>query len=60
MFATFDNRFASRNGLEGAHLFEFEVADKQSNAFVAWQNAANTHGHLGVTHGLRPRRYGFY
>ncbi|MCG3777022.1 MAG: hypothetical protein JW395_3897 [Nitrospira sp.] len=43
-----------------SHTFEFEIADTQSQAFVSWEKAANTLGHLGSTHGERPRTYGFY
>ena len=40
--------------------FEFEIADVDSDAFRSWVNAANLGGHLGATHGQRPRQYGFY
>jgi hypothetical protein len=40
--------------------FEFEVADVNSEEFNSWVRLANLDGHLGATHGLRARRYGFY
>ena len=42
------------------NAFEFEITDRQSRTFTGWENAANTHGHLGATHGQRSQRYGFY
>ena len=40
--------------------FDFEVADTGSTDFRSWEEAANLSGHLGSTHGLRARKYGFY
>lgn len=40
--------------------FYFEVADTHSPAFARWRRLANAQGHLGATHGQRPRAYGFY
>ena len=40
--------------------FDFEVADIGSTDFRSWEEAANLSGHLGSTHGLRARKYGFY
>ena len=43
-----------------AGTFEFEVADVNSEEFNNWVRLANLDGHLGATHGIRTRRYGFY
>ncbi|MXZ25282.1 MAG: hypothetical protein F4Y80_10575 [Caldilineaceae bacterium SB0665_bin_21] len=40
--------------------FEFDVTDVNSDAFGDWEQSANLAGHIGATHGQRPRRYGFY
>jgi hypothetical protein len=40
--------------------FDFEIVAPDSPAFTKWQRDANTLGHLGATHGQRPRIYGFY
>ena len=40
--------------------FEFEVTNVDSDEFANWEQTANLSGHLGATHGQRPRRYGFY
>lgn|GEM_PF-5748981 len=40
--------------------FEFEVADVGDNDFSKWNQEANLRGHIGATHGSRPRLYGFY
>jgi len=40
--------------------FEFDVVDTGDDEFSAWIQTANLNGHLGATHGLRSRRYGFY
>lgn len=42
------------------NLFEYEVADTQSNTFAEWKKAANSLGHIGATHGMHPRTYGYY
>lgn len=39
--------------------FGFEVAEVDDEAFATWERIANLEGHLGTTHGQRPRRYGF-
>ena len=43
-----------------ANVFDFEVADPGTNEFNQWVIQANLNGHLGATHGLRQRQYGFY
>ena len=42
------------------HEFEFEIADNGSRKVTRWAKLANAVGHVGATHGLRGRRYGFY
>ena len=43
-----------------ADRFTIEVADVGSAPFRLWLRAANRRGHLGATHGIGARRYGFY
>ena len=40
--------------------FTCDVADVGSAPFQAWVSSANLNGHLGTTHGQRPRLYGFF
>lgn len=40
--------------------FRFDVVDTNSSAFTDWVRQANLDGHLGSTHGARPRQYGFF
>lgn len=45
---------------EDQNTYDFEVTDVGSLEFQTWEKAANLSGHLGLTHGQRARRYGFY
>lgn len=40
--------------------FDFRVADVGSQTYERWVAAANLSGHLGMTHGGRPRQFGFF
>lgn len=41
-------------------VFEFKVADLDSDEYREWVSLANLNGHLGSTRGQRARQYGFY
>ena len=41
-------------------VFEFAITDMLSRDFAEWESVANSTGHIGATHGQRPRLYGYY
>ncbi len=45
---------------DDSNTFDFEVTDVGSRDFATWETSANLSGHLGVTHGRRGRKFGFY
>lgn len=41
------------------NVFDFEVSKVSASAYSEWVRDANRYGHLGATHGLRQRQFGF-